>query len=408
VVKIDAEEALKTVREQRRFFVILLSLAGLCSLLGALLLTKTITQPVLSLTHMVQRMARELRNPEFEIPASTRPDEVGTLARAFAAMAYELRSSFGALHEANQTLEQRVEAGTADLRKAKGEIERLLGEAMGENARISSELNVTRRVQRILLPDDRELAKTPGYDISALMEPASEVGGDFYDVIRDGERLLVAIGDVTGHGLESGVISIMSQTALRTLVASGERDPKRMLEILNTVLGANARRMKCDRNMTFSLLEFEGGELRITGQHEEVLVARAGGGMERHDTLDLGFALGMVDDVKSFLATASLRMDVGDVTVLYTDGITEAENAEGVRYGVERLMACIGENLEQKSADLLQTVLWDWEGHVGNQAMMDDITLVVIRRLAPASGLEQLARAVDGPAARSGKPVQDV
>ncbi len=86
------------------------------------------------------------------------------------------------------------------------------------------------------------------------MEPATEIGGDYYDVVCQGGSVVFGIGDVTGHGLESGVIAIMVQTAVRTLLASAGTTRAESFCALNRVVYDNVRRMQCDRNLTLSLL----------------------------------------------------------------------------------------------------------------------------------------------------------
>ncbi|MCP4109582.1 MAG: PAS domain S-box protein, partial [Desulfobacteraceae bacterium] len=100
-----------------------------------------------------------------------------------------------------------------------------------ENLRMSTELDVTRRLQQMILPTPDELQQIEGLDIVGYMKPAAEVGGDYYDVLRHNGSVKIGIGDVTGHGLESGVLMLMTQTAVRTLLTSGEKDPARFLDI---------------------------------------------------------------------------------------------------------------------------------------------------------------------------------
>ncbi|MEE9149262.1 MAG: 7TM diverse intracellular signaling domain-containing protein, partial [Candidatus Tectomicrobia bacterium] len=102
-----------------------------------------------------------------------------------------------------------------------------------DNLRLQTELGVAQRLQQMILPTPEELAQVEGLDIAAFMQPAEEVGGDYYDVLPHNGRLSIGIGDVSGHGLESGVVMLMTQTAVRTLLTSGETDPVRFLDILN-------------------------------------------------------------------------------------------------------------------------------------------------------------------------------
>ncbi len=97
------------------------------------------------------------------------------------------------------------------------------------------------------------------------MQPADEVGGDYYDVLQKHGVLHIGIGDVTGHGLESGILMLMTQTAIRTLVEHGEPDPKTFLTTLNRVILKNAQRMQVDKTLTFALVTYQGGSLKIVG-----------------------------------------------------------------------------------------------------------------------------------------------
>jgi len=112
-----------------------------------------------------------------------------------------------------RTLEEKVEERTAQLAQANQEITELNEQLKEENLRMSRELEVSRQLQQMLLPKKEELQQIEGLDIVGFLEPADEVGGDYYDVLKCHGRVLIGIGDVTGHGLESGVLAIMAQTA---------------------------------------------------------------------------------------------------------------------------------------------------------------------------------------------------
>ena len=248
-----------------------------------------------------------------------------------------------------------------------------------ENARMSSELEITQRLQLMMLPRDEEMRNVAGLDISCFMEPAAEVGGDYYDVVCKDGGVVFGIGDVTGHGLESGVIAIMVQTAVRTLLASGQYESRKFFDTLNRVIYDNVRRMQCDRNLTFSLLHYQDKVVTISGQHEEVLVVRGNGVLERHDTLDLGFPLGLEEDISSFIGEATVPLRSGDVMVVYTDGITEAMNCAGVAFGVERLSEAVRTNHGQPADAIRQGILGSLREYIGGQHLLDDVSLLVIK-----------------------------
>jgi PAS domain S-box-containing protein len=260
------------------------------------------------------------------------------------------------------------------------EINGLHAQLTRENARMSSELEITQRLQQMMLPRDEDMRKVAGLDISGSMEPATEIGGDYYDVVvcNDG-GVIIGIGDVTGHGLESGVIAIMVQTAVRTLLASSHYESRKFFETLNGVIYDNVRRMHCDRNLTLSLLHYQDKVVTISGQHEEVLVVRVNGALERHDTLDLGFPLGLEEDISNFIGEASVPLRSGDVMVAYTDGITEAMNCAGVAFGVERLCEAVRTSHVKPAGAIREAVLSSLRKYIGGQHLLDDVSLLVIK-----------------------------
>lgn len=249
-----------------------------------------------------------------------------------------------------------------------------------ENSRMGAELEVTRKLQQMILPKDQELSQVPGLEIAGFMESASEVGGDYYDVLNHQGKIKIGIGDVTGHGLESGVLMIMVQTAVRTLLANHVTDPVQFLTILNQVIYNNVQRMNSDKNLTLSLLDYQEGVLQLSGQHEEMIVVRSQGDIERIDTIDLGFPVGLEADITDFIGQTQVKLNSGDVVVLYTDGITEAEDVDSELYGIERLCEVVQQNRHQSPAVIREAIIEDIRRHIGQQKLYDDITFLVFKQ----------------------------
>ena len=302
----------------------------------------------------------------------TSNDEIGLLANSFNNMA-------GEIQQYTSGLEALVMERTKELEQANGSISELNRKLSEENIRLGAEVEVSRRLQLMVLPKQSELEAVEDLDIAAYMEPAAEVGGDYYDVLQAGSMVKIGIGDVTGHGLESGVLMLMVQTVARTLLDSGQYDPVRFLTLLNEVIYKNVQRIDTEKNLTLSFLDYANGRMTLSGQHEEVIILHVDGSMERIDTTELGFPVGLEPDIGGFVATRDLDFKRGDSLVLFTDGITEAINEERELYGIDRFIASlIGHRLESAEA-LKEAALEALRAFIGGQRVYDDISMIVVK-----------------------------
>jgi serine phosphatase RsbU (regulator of sigma subunit) len=277
---------------------------------------------------------------------------------------------------ASNLLEQRRQ----ELDRANAEVQELNERLKAENLRLSSEVHIAHQLQQMLLPTDQELAQIQDLEIAAYMEPAAEVGGDYYDILPHANGVKIGIGDVTGHGLESGVFTIMVQTAIRTLLTSQETDPVRFLSILNQTIYDNVERMNSDRNLTLSLIDYHQGRLQLSGQHEDAILLRQDGSLERIDTLDLGFPIGLDEDISGFIHPIERELHPGETLILYTDGITEAEAPNGDFYGIERLCHIARQHAHQSAQGIQQAIIKHLKDYINGHKIYDDITLLVLKR----------------------------
>ena len=256
----------------------------------------------------------------------------------------------------------------------------VLQDSLRKIKRMGAELDVAQQLQQMVLPKPEEFDDIEGLDIAGYMEPADEVGGDYYDVLHTDGVVTIGIGDVTGHGLESGILMLMTQTAVRTLQEVGELDPIEFLDTLNRTIYQNVIRMDSEKNLTLAILNYSAGRVSISGQHEETIVVRKGGEIERIDTMDLGLPIGMDDDIFDFIDRTSVELQLGDGVVLYTDGIPEAFNLDKKQYGMERLCEVISRNWEYTADEIKDAVMNDVREFIGEQKVFDDITLVVLKQ----------------------------
>jgi sigma-B regulation protein RsbU (phosphoserine phosphatase) len=250
--------------------------------MAVLAVSKRITGGISALAGAARRI--QAQDYSVRVPVSSR-DEVGEASEAFNRMAEQI-----SYHTDN--LEQLVEERTVEIEGAKEEISALNALLERENRRLGTELAVAERIQMMVLPLASELAASKDLEIAAYMSAADEVGGDYYDVLEADGRFKIGIGDVTGHGLESGVLMLMVQSVARALQEAGTTDPVKFLVDLNSALFKNIVRTRIDKHLTLAFLDYDGSDMLISGQHEEVIVVRANGNLERIATMDLGLPEG--------------------------------------------------------------------------------------------------------------------
>jgi predicted ATPase/serine phosphatase RsbU (regulator of sigma subunit) len=301
----------------------------------------------------------------------------------------EVLASQAAVSIENAALYEEMEARVEDRTRRLEETLRLVHENQAQLvaaerkaavAHLERELAIAQQIQTSILPKGTTAA---GFEIAGRMLTATEVGGDYYDVFpANGAGLWVGIGDVSGHGLNAGLMMLMIQSSLAALVRRDPGgDPADLLNLANRVLYDNVHcRLGGEDHATLSLLRLDpDGRFQLAGAHEEPVVWRA---RERRCARipTPGTWIGMFEDVTGLTPTSNHSLAPGDLMVLYTDGITEARN-HGELFGVERLMQAVAEAHDRPAADvcdhLFQRVL-DW-----TSAREDDQTAVVVRYAGP-------------------------
>ena len=201
-------------------------------------------------------------------------------------------------------------------------------------------MEIAARIQTSILPRDVSVA---GLEIAAAMQAATEVGGDYYDVVPVDDGCWLGIGDVAGHGLGTGLVMLMMQSGIGALARKmPDAAPRDLLLALNTMLVENVReRLGQREHATLTLIRYRrDGSLTFAGAHEEMLVRRAATGRcERIETP--GAWVGAKRDITAGTVDSTARLQPGDLLVLYTDGLIEAAAADdsGARFGIDRLIA---------------------------------------------------------------------
>lgn len=256
-------------------------------------------------------------------------------------------------------------------------------------AKIQEELEIARRVQASLLPQQFAI---PGLEIAAAMHPADEVGGDYYDAVICPDGAWLAMGDVSGHGLNAGLIMLMVQSALSGIAAARpDCTPADLVATLNTVLFDNiSARLGSDEYVTLVVLRYwNDGRIVFAGAHEYILVCRADSGrVERVATP--GPWLGIRHDVRSAVVDNALELRDGDLLVLFTDGAIEAMDSTADQFDIHRLCDLIERHRAESPEVIKNRVLAAVEAWMAQRA--DDISLLVARYHVPGSQTPEAGR----------------
>lgn len=243
---------------------------------------------------------------------------------------------------------------------------------------LDRDMQVAQKIQMSLLP--QTLPQTEGAQLAACSLPAFNIGGDYYDVIQiDHDHLGIAIADVSGKGIGGAMMMAVCQNVLRAR-APHERSPARILSELNRVLSANLAE---DMFITMLYMVFNARTRELTfarAGHERPLLNRPGS--ISPTAIDApGIAIGLADAeiFDGAIRDVSMRLNAGDIVVVYTDGITEALNDKNEEWGPANLLQTIHDESSADIDTLIQTIRERLAQHVGAQQQYDDITLLALK-----------------------------
>ena len=234
---------------------------------------------------------------------------------------------------------------------------------------IQNELSIASNIQQSILP--REFPESPEYAVYGSMEPARNVGGDFFDVIRlDGGKLGLAIADVSDKGVPAALFMMSSRTLLKGNAISYLDPGKVLTEVNRLLLENNDEAMFI--TVLYAVLDPKSGKLTYAnGGHNPPIILKADGSTELLP-LTGGVALGVVDEFEFMCKIATLA--AGDSVVLYTDGVTEAIDSVDEEFGLERLQELCTGQVGKSPREANMAILQGVKKFVGDTPQFDDIT----------------------------------
>lgn len=263
-------------------------------------------------------------------------------------------------------------------RRAEAEAERR--RLATEQERLGRELEIAASIQLAMLP---KLPAHPEYEFAGKMEPASEVGGDFYDILNRGDDLWITIGDVSSHGLGAGLVMMITQAAYQAVFdAAPQSTADEVLRRVNRVVHTSATtRLGGGRYVTGQVLLHRGdGVFECAGGHLWPLVVEPKTGEVRR-VESVGPWLGIVP-ILPHVPVHRFTLEPGEVLCLYSDGIVEARNTSGETYELERLTRSLARNVGSgiPLQDCADAILAEVETFTDQRD--DDRTVLLVRRKA--------------------------
>ena len=322
------------------------AIIGITIILYIFFVRKMVTKPVGKLTAFTQEITKTgmFENQHIDIKTG---DEIESLSQSFNFMLAELEN-----YIAN------------------------LSKVTAEKERIGAELDIAKHIQASMLPCIfPAFPERKEFDIYATMEPAKEVGGDFYDFFMvDDTHLAIVMADVSGKGVPAALFMVIGKTLIKDHTTPG-RDLGKVFTEVNQLL--------CESNSEeLFITAFEGVLDLVTGEfvyvnagHEMPFICKAGGDFEPYK-IRAGFVLAGMEGMK--YRAGSTRLEPGDKIFQYTDGVTEATNLKNELYGMNRLGAILNKVKGGTPNDILPAIKKDIDEFVGDADQFDDITMLCL------------------------------
>jgi serine phosphatase RsbU (regulator of sigma subunit) len=244
---------------------------------------------------------------------------------------------------------------------------------VAEQERLQSEIDIAASIQRNLLPSEGPSVR--GVSFAAHFEPSAAIGGDYYDVFSlDRSRLAVAIGDVSGHGLSTGLVMAMVKAAMTTLVEEGTSEESLFRRLNDLVYQSTDKR--AFMTLGFTIFDLERKTIRHTNAgHIYPYVLRKGEPLLAIEGPSL--PLGVRPDVEPHTTEIDLRE--GDTVVYLSDGIVEAQNEDRDPFGFVAIEALLATMAGSTPAEIQTTILDTVDRHAGDRSPDDDRTVMILR-----------------------------
>lgn len=250
-----------------------------------------------------------------------------------------------------------------------------IAKVTAEKERIGAELNVATQIQASMMPGIYpDFADQPAFEIAALMQPAKEVGGDFYDFFFvDENHLAIVMADVSGKGVPAALFMVIGKTLIKDHTQPGRNLGEVLGEVNNILCESNSENLFITAFV--GVLDLTTGEFPYVNAGHELPFICHEGSFEAH-RIEPGFVLAGLEDMR--YQAGCFMLAEGDKLFQYTDGVTEATNAGNHLYGMQRLYDILNRNSDGSPEEILRAVKGDIDEFVGDAPQFDDITMLCL------------------------------
>ena len=244
--------------------------------------------------------------------------------------------------------------------------------------RISMELDLAKTIQKNMIPNlYPAFPEQKRFDVYAHMEPAKELGGDFYDYYMiDRDHLALIVADVSGKGIPAALFMMASKAMINDQAKSRSHDPAKILKAVNKQMVAN-NSTGMFVTLWMGILEISTGNLRAANAGHEPPCLRQGGGEFELLKDEHSLVLGVREDTE--YESYEIQLEPGDSIFVYTDGVTEATSAEEELFGSDRLVTALNQAPEAGVTQLVDSVHHAMNAFVGDASQADDFTMLALK-----------------------------
>lgn len=249
-----------------------------------------------------------------------------------------------------------------------------------KQTRVSTQIDIAHKIQHEIIPSSINL---PHCNVETYFESSEEVGGDYYDTFSDNGNHWIISGDVSGHGVGSGLVMFMVQSIFSTLIYEKKlNSPAELNYAANKILCKNFARLSEPRPMTLATLHTQDGtHFSCHGSHENIyLYKKETKELIHHPMLNIPLGIGLIDDLdESLFSDNTITLNKGDRLFICTDGIIEAENTNRKEFGEKKLTKLIKNNANSTIQTLKTNIISEVKTYTKN-VILDDISFIIIEK----------------------------